>query len=85
MVATASASTHLDSLENYYGFTGLVFDEIRIDITSNQGNQIVDNVFALDNLQMVAAGVPTVPEPASVLLVLTGLALLGAVTRRRGA
>jgi hypothetical protein len=56
----------------FYGFEGIIFDEIRISIAA------VNESFSLDNLQYISA----VPEPATLGLFGLGLAGLGFARRR---
>lgn len=78
LVESFSATTDLTSSANFFGFTGIVFDELRI--TGGGGNQAA----AIDNLGYVTA----IPLPAAGLLLIFGLAGLGVVSvrsRRRAA
>lgn len=65
--------TEVSNPENFYGFTGIVFDEIRLTTMST------DRALILDNLQLVSA---PVPEPATLALLLGGVGLLGFLKRR---
>lgn len=71
-VQSMTAATSLTSPTNFYGFTGIVFNQVRISVASS------DNAFLLDNLQTVAA----VPEPASWALLLAGMSVVGLAGRR---
>lgn len=59
---------------HFYGFTGILFDEIRISINA------INNGFTLDNLQY---NVSAVPLPAALPLFLTMLAGMGFLRWRR--
>jgi hypothetical protein len=73
VVDSGVLSTGNGSPTNFYGFTGVSFDEIRVAV-GGDGNMI------LDNLQLGSTG--TVPEPASLLLL--GFGLIGlAVSKMR--
>lgn len=70
VVESFSASTDTTSADNFFGFTGITFDEIRIDAGGN-------DVMALDNLQL---GTTSVPEPTSMALL--GLASISGIGLR---
>ncbi len=74
-VESFNAATNLTTSSNFYGFTGIIFDEIQFDmaIVGQQG-------FNLDNLEFV-----TVPAPSALFLIGAGLLGLGAMRRRRTA
>ncbi|WP_226926139.1 MULTISPECIES: VPLPA-CTERM sorting domain-containing protein [unclassified Meridianimarinicoccus] len=65
----------------YYGFTGILFDEIQVEI--GFGSTATNKHMRLDNLQIGA--VSAVPLPAGGLLLLSGLGGILAVKRRRKA
>lgn len=72
LVESFIAATNRDGVvDDYYGFTGIVFDEIKYTISAQNSN------FNLDNLQFSTA----VPEPS--ILALFGLGLLGLGFARR--
>ena len=74
-----SAGTNADlpaASGKFYGFTGLLFNKITFDVSSN------NDAFNLDNLQFNNA-VAVIPLPAALPLFLTGLAGLGLMRRRR--
>lgn len=79
LVESFTAATSLSFLpdltnaSNFYGFSGIVFDEIRITSGGPGG------VFQIDNLQLSSA----VPEPGTLALLVLGLAGLAATRRRR--
>lgn len=62
----------------FYGFEGIVFNEIRLDISVSAQN----NEFNLDNLQFNLA-LAVVPLPAALPLYGTGLAIMGFIGWRR--
>jgi hypothetical protein len=73
--STLSALPDVSQASNFYGFSNIVFDEIRI--LSNT------TFFQIDNLQFAALAVP---EPSELALFITAMALaLGAALRRRRA
>jgi len=61
---------------NFFGFTGITFDEIRV--TSS-----VNDFMIIDNLQLGKAPTSSVPEPAPVVLLGIGLAGLLLMKRRQ--
>ncbi|MGM9480736.1 hypothetical protein ACS5PN_06055 [Roseateles sp. NT4] len=77
LVESATAPTSLSDPVNFYGFTGIVFDELRM-----RANGPIDRAFTIDNLQTVTAA--TVPEPTSFSLLLACLGALRLAGRPRG-
>lgn len=91
-------SLHLDGTEvasgsftnsgnlSYLGFSGTIFDEIRLVTTfSRSFSSIGDgsfNALVVDAIEVSLATPPIVPLPAGGLLLLSGLAGLGAMRRR---
>lgn len=73
VVESFSATTDLTSTNNFFGFTGITFDTIRVTGGGSNG------AFAIDNLQIGAAA--AVPEPAT--LAVFGALALGAFGVRR--
>ena len=77
VVETASTTTGAFS---FYGFTGIVFDEIRVGIGGNTGAGNGRHM-RLDNVQ-IGASVP-VPEPTTTALLALGLLGAGFARKRR--
>jgi hypothetical protein len=73
VVESTTTTANTTTPENFYGFTGIVFDEVRISQQVLSGSP----GFIIDNIQLGAA----VPGPAGVALAAFTLAL--AVRRRR--
>lgn len=73
MVESFSAPTNLVLGNNFFGFQGILFDEIRFS----------NPAFNLDNLQFVNA--TAVPEPLAVAFLGLGLAGIGFARRKRQA
>ncbi len=67
VVDSGSLPTRFDEMDNFYGFTGVAFDEIRVTVGGG-GNAMI-----LDNLQLGTAA--AIPEPSSLLLMLSGSAV----------
>lgn len=63
---------------NFYGFTGILFDEINLSVGANGNSSIV----ALDK---VAFNIAPVPLPASLTMLFTGLGGFALMHRRRRA
>ena len=63
---------------NFYGFTGLLFDEINVSVGANGNSSIV-------GLDTVAFNVAPVPLPASLSMLFAGLGGLVLMRRRRQA
>ena len=78
------AGVHYVYWDNWYGFTGIVFDEIRVNPAVFQGYSTI----RIDNLQFVTApaggGGSNLPEPATAVLLLFGFGALALMRRRRG-
>jgi len=69
---------------NWLGFSGGGFDEVRLRDSYGPTSSLADgqlNALALDSIKVSAAN--TVPEPASLALVLGGLGIVGTLRRRR--
>lgn len=78
------AGVTYSTLYNWYGFTGIVFDEIQVNPAVFQGYSTI----RIDNLQFVTAPVgnsTNVPEPATVLLLFLGLGTLALMRRLQSA
>ena len=77
IVESFSSATSTSDINNFFGFKGITFDTIKIDVGGS------NNAMLLDNLQNIAAD--PVPEPASVMLLATGLVGVFGYARRRKA
>ncbi|WP_310476100.1 PEPxxWA-CTERM sorting domain-containing protein [Sandarakinorhabdus sp.] len=64
------------SANNFYGFTGVSFDSIRI-------TNLTSDLWLIDNVQI--GSTTAVPEPASWAMLIAGFGLVGAAMRRRRA
>jgi VPDSG-CTERM motif len=76
LVESFSAATDVSSSNNFFGFSGIVFDEIRVD-AGGSGSAML-----LDNLQMGTAATASVPD-AGATASLLGLAMFGLGALRR--
>ncbi|WP_309738022.1 PEP-CTERM sorting domain-containing protein [Chamaesiphon sp. OTE_20_metabat_361] len=65
VVDTFSTATNNTSSNNFYGFTGVTFDAIRVTAGSN-------GLAAIDNIQFGTATAQSVPEPFSIIGTLIG-------------
>lgn len=77
------ASVSISGTTNWYGFTGIVFDEIQVNPAVVQNYSTV----RIDNLQFITApagGGTNLPEPATAVLLLVGFGALALMQRRRG-
>ena len=66
---------------NFYGFEGIEFDSIHIDITGTNAGYMLDNLQVATSPEFDAA--TSVPEPESYAMFMAGLALMGFIARRR--
>jgi hypothetical protein len=77
-VESFSVSTDASSTTNYFGFMGVSFDTIRVNVGAGGGAML------LDNLQFGSATISAIPEPSSLTLFGIGACVLGlGVARRR--
>ena len=76
-VESFNAATNSSNTNNYFGFSGITFDTIRVDPGGTGGAALIDN------LQFIASSTSVVPESNSMALM--GLSVLGlcAMHRRR--
>lgn len=72
LVESGIGMTSTNNSINFFGFTGITFNQIRLSVNS------FDNAFVIDNLQTVSS----VPEPESWALLLVGMGLVGIASRR---
>ncbi len=80
IVESFNTATTFSSASNFYGFTGIVFDQITVSVGGNSGAML------LDNLAFNAAPPPppaVVPLPASGMMLLFALGGIGLYGRRR--
>ncbi|WP_310419122.1 PEP-CTERM sorting domain-containing protein [Chamaesiphon sp. OTE_8_metabat_110] len=64
VVDTFSTATNNTSSNNFYGFTGVTFDAIRVTAANNFAT--------IDNIQFGTATAQSVPEPFSIIGTLVG-------------
>jgi hypothetical protein len=74
----ATTQTNTPSINNFFGFSGLVFDEIRFTVSSDDG-------FQMDNIQFVSAPPVSVSEPGMLALFVIGLVGFGFARRCKAA
>ena len=67
-----STSAGFSSVDNFYGFSGISFDSIKL--TSNNSDY-----FLLDNVQLSS----TIPEPSTWAMLILGFAGVGYMAYRR--
>ena len=65
VVDTFSTATNTSSSNNFYGFTGVTFDAIRVTAALN-------GIAVIDNIQRGTATAQSVPEPFSIIGTLVG-------------
>ncbi|MBA4065968.1 MAG: hypothetical protein C0501_20065 [Isosphaera sp.] len=83
VVETATAPTVFLSANNFFGFTGITFDEIQVTPGGNGNVGLIDNI-QLSQAPPPAAAPVTAPEPAALTLLGIGAAgLVGRLRRRR--
>ena len=74
-VESFSATTDTNTTSNYFGFTGISFDAIRVDVGGS------NSAMLLDNLQ--TASLAAIPEPTSLAVFAIGACVAGLGTARR--
>jgi hypothetical protein len=67
VVGTFSAPASLSNTNNFYGFTGVTFDAIRVTTVASSFD-----VTIIDNIQFGSATAQSVPEPFSIIGTLVG-------------
>jgi hypothetical protein len=80
VVETGTRASDISAADNYYGFTGITFDAIRVSVDSSTNGWMV-----IDNVQLGSAshgGSGAVPEPAT-LVIWSVMAAIGLVTHHR--
>ena len=75
-VQSFSTATNTNNVNNFYGFSEIIFDEIVINIQNGSGFMILDNLQFSNNSAAI-------PEPTTIVLFGFGLLSLAGVSRRR--
>jgi|GEM_PF-1232641 len=75
LIDSFTANTTYLSLNNFFGFSGITFDSIKITVSNNNA---IASTFGLDNIQIPITS--SVPEPLNILGATAGLALFGTVS-----
>jgi hypothetical protein len=77
VVASGSAATNTVNPNNFFGFTGGSFNEIRVTVVGSNGFSLFDNI------EFNATPTQVTPEPISLALFAPGLAVVGFLKRRK--